>query len=68
MLDAVFVVFNVFSAERLFSETTLKGKLKCNKYIHLLRIFIIPVEEIRVHERLFFGLVIAVVNNKKNAV
>ena len=35
MVNLIFV-FNRINTQKLCSETALKGKLNCNKYIHLL--------------------------------
>ena len=61
IIDLIFV-FNVFNAKKICLEVTLERNLNCNKYIHFL---ITPWKRIQVYERLFFELLIAIVNDKK---
>ena len=65
MVDLVFV-FNHVNAEKLYSEISSRGKLKCNKYIDFLSKFTIPMEEIWVYEILFSDLVIVKVKVKES--
>ena len=44
MVDLI-LGFNLFSVKTILAEIDLKGKLKCNKCVHFLRIFTTPIEE-----------------------